>query len=299
MTTITVADGIDVSALRLLLAAIELGSVSKAAARMRVSQPSATAKLQKLERQLGAALLERTPTGSVPTVEGARLAPACAEALSAVTALVERAEAVRSEREVLTVAATRHVADHYLPGWILNASIDEVQVELDEADTLQVARAVRAGEATIGFAEGPQAPLGLRSHVVARERVVPVVGRSHPWHGRRATVSAAELVATTLILVQPGSGTRDVVESVFAEHKWGGVGEHLDVANATASRLSALNGAGIAFLPECWIRDLLDSADLYAVPIRGLTIEQPIRVVWRGVRPATQAAQRLVDTAMT
>lgn len=299
MTSITVADGIDVSALRLLLAAIELGSVSKAATRMHVSQPSATAKLHKLERQLGATLLERTPTGSIPTVEGARLAPACAEALRAVTALVERAADIRSERDVLIVASTRHVADHYLPGWITNASIADVQVELVEMDSLHVARAVRTGEATVGFTEGPHAPLGLRSHVVAAERVVPVVGRSHPWHGRRAIVTAAELVAATLVLVQPGSGTRDVVESVFAEHEWGGVGEHLDVATASAARLSALNGAGVAFLPECWIGDLIDSGDLFAVPMRDVDIAQPIRVVWRGVRPATRAAQRLVDAIVT
>ncbi len=295
MASITVVDGIDISALRLFLAAIELGSVSKAANRMRVSQPSATAKLHKLERQLGTSLLERAPTGSIPTADGARLAPACAEAIGAVTALVDRADAVRSERNRLAVAATRHVADHFLPGWIIRASIVDVQIELDELDTLRVARAVRSGEATVGFTEGPLAPLGLRSHVVATERIVPVVGRSHPWYRRRTAVTPGELMATTLILGRPGSGIRDVVESVFAEHELGGVGEHVDVANASAARLAAVNGAGAAFLPECWVRDHLATGDLFAVPIRDLLIEQPVRVVWRGARPTTESARRLVD----
>ncbi len=153
---------------------------------------------------------------------------------------------------------------------------------------------MRSGEATIGFTEGPLAPVGLRSQVVASERVVPVVGPTHPWHGRRTAVAPAELMAMTLILVQPGSGTRDVVESVFAEHEWGGVGEHLDVANASAARLAALNGAGVAFLPQCWVRDHLASSDLFAVPIRDVVIEQPVRVVWRGAKPATEAARRLI-----
>ncbi len=108
---------------------------------MQVSQPSATTKLHKLERQLGTTLLERTPTGSIPTDDGVRLAPACAEALGAVTALVDRAEAVRSERNRLALAATRHVADHFLPGWIMSASVADVQIDLDELDTLRVARA--------------------------------------------------------------------------------------------------------------------------------------------------------------
>jgi hypothetical protein len=46
-------------------------------------------------------------------------------------------------------------------------------------------------------------------------------------------------------------------------------------------------------------RDLLASSDLFALPIRDLEIEQPMRVVWRSARPATQAAQRLVNAIAT
>ena len=100
-----VVDGIDVSALRLFLAAVELGSVSKAGKRMRLSQPSATAKLQKLERQLGSKLLERTSTGSRPTAAGELLAASCSDVVAAATALVDRSEALRTARDVLTIAS--------------------------------------------------------------------------------------------------------------------------------------------------------------------------------------------------
>jgi DNA-binding transcriptional LysR family regulator len=296
MATIAVVDGTDVAALRLFLAAVELGSVSKAAARMQMTQPSATAKLQKLERQLGATLLERTPTGSIATAEGQRLAAACADVVSAATALVDRAEALRAERDRLTVAATRHVADHFLPGWVAAAGgSGGVQLALIELDTLRVAQAVRAGEATIGFTEGPHPPLGLRSELVAAERLVPVVGRGHRWYGRRSAVSHGDLVGTTLVLGQPGSGSRDVVEASFALHGRGGVGEHVAVQSVTAARLAALNGSGVAFLPECRAHGDLASGDLYALPVRELAIEQPVRVVWRGARPATAPARAFVD----
>ncbi len=294
MASIAVVDGTDVAALRLFLAAVELGSVSKAAARMQMTQPSATAKLQKLERQLGTSLLERTPTGSVVTADGARLAPACTEVVSAATALVDRAESLRAERDRLTVAATRHVADHFLPGWVTGAGFTGVELVLLELDTLRVAQAVRSGDATIGFTEGPHPPLGLRSEVVASERIVPVVGRGHPWYGRRSSVSHDALVGTTLVLGQPGSGSRDVVEAAFAELGRGGVGEHLAVPSVSAARLAALNGSGVAFLPECRAREHLAAGDLFAVPIRELKIEQPVRLVWRGARPASRPAQAFV-----
>ena len=292
MASIEVVDGIDPSALRLFLAAVELGSVSKAAARMHVSQPSATAKLQKLERQLGLPLLERTPTGSRATDAGARLAPACSDALDAVTTLVERAEMVRAEAESLSIATTRHIADHFLPTWL--SLIAGTTINIVEHDTLGVSRAVRDGEALIGFTEGPAAPLGLRSVVVATEAVVPVVGRGHPWFGRRSTVPAAELVSATIITSRPGSGTRDVVAAAFAEHGLGASAATIEVPNASAARLTAMTGSGVAFLPECWAAPHLASGALTAVPIREPAIELPIRMTWRGTRPDTRAGRRLL-----
>jgi DNA-binding transcriptional LysR family regulator len=292
MASIEVVDGIDPSALRLFLAAVELGSVSKAGARMHVSQPSATAKLQKLERQLGLPLLERTPTGSRATVGGARLASSVADALDAVTALVDRAEAIRAEAESVAIATTRHVADHFLPGWL--TVLAGTRISISEHDTLRVARAVRDGEATIGFTEGPAAPLGLRSQVVATEAVVAVVGRGHPWFGRRTAVTSADLVTATTIMSRPGSGTRDVVEAAFAEHGLGIAAEVVEVPNASAARLMAVTGAGVAFLPSCWVSSHLSDGSLTALPLREPRIELPIRIVWRGTRPGGPSARRLL-----
>jgi DNA-binding transcriptional LysR family regulator len=294
MASIVIVDGLDLAAIRLFLAAVELGSVSQAATRLRITQPSATARLQKLERQLGTSLLERAPTGSVPTADGARLAPACTELLATATSLVDRAEALRAAGDRLTIATTRHVADHFLPEWVEATDLVGVRLDLVELDTLGVARAVRSGEATVGFTEGPHPPLGLRSRVVAGEQIVPVVGRPHAWYGRRRVVSPRDLVETTLILPRSGSGARDVIETALAEHELGGVGEHVDVSNAGAARLAALNGSGVAFLPECLVHEHLASGSMFALPIRQPLIDQPVRVVWRGARPATAAARRLL-----
>lgn len=295
MASIAVVDGIDVSTLRLFLAAVELGSVSKAAKRMRLTQPSATTKLHKLERQLGARLLERTPTGSTPTAAGERLAASCSDVIAAATSLVDRAEALHTERDTLTISATRHVADHFLLDWIATTDGLDADLRLLELDTLHAAQAVRRGEADLGLTEGPHAPLGLRSHVVAEERVVPVVGRSHRWFGRRRSLKAADLASTLILLGRRGSGTRDLVESVLAEHDWGREGGRVDVDGPSAARLGALNGSGVAFLPHCWVTNHLSDDTLSEIKLRDVEIVQQVRVVWRGAEPTTRPARRLVD----
>lgn len=294
MASIAVVDGLDISSLRLFLAVVELGSVSKAAKRLRLAQPSATAKLHKLERQLGTQLLERTPTGSIPTEAGERLAGACSDAIDAATDLVDRAEALRSERDVVTIATTRHVADHFLTRWVGSGAAGRAEIRLLELDTLHAAQAVRSGEAELGLTEGPLTPLGLRSQIVTEEPIVAVVGRTHSWYGRKRSVAAADLVATTLVLGHRGSGTRDLVESSFAGHEWAQVGDRVDVPNATAARIAALNGTGVAFLPECWTRGEIRSGALWALKLDDVDIVQPVRVVWRGTEPNTPTARHFV-----
>lgn len=65
--------------LRVLCAVVDSGSLSRAAAQLGVSQPALTAQLQRIERQLGGRLFERTREGVTPTdlgdfvVTGARV----------------------------------------------------------------------------------------------------------------------------------------------------------------------------------------------------------------------------------
>lgn len=297
MAAISIVDGLDPSALRLFLNAVEFGSVSKAAGRMNVSQPSATAKLQKLERQLGTTLLERSRVGSRPTDTGDRLAPACAEVLAAIERLVDRAEAVRTERRRLTVAITRHVADHFLPDWMSELDLERIQLDLIETSTRDVARTLRADAAVLGFTEGPNPPIGLGSAVVGSEPVVAVVGRGHPWFERTTAVSVREITEATLVVRAAGSGTRDVVESALGVGAFSAAAGHdlIEVANGSIARLVALSGDGVAFLPSCWTTELERAGSLRRVDIADVTITQPVRVAWRGTSPPTRAARDVVD----
>lgn len=289
------ADGLDLAAVRLFLSVVELGSVSKAAVRHSLAQPSATNKLQKLERQLGVSLLDRGPTGSRVTPSGLLLAPACAELLATAVALTDRAVALRNEAVQLRIATTRHVAEHHLPEWIAAARHPDLRTEILEMDTLRVVQAVRAGDAALGFTEGPQGPVGLRSEVVATEELVPVVGPSHPWAGRRRAVTASQIAAAPLILTRSGSGTRDVVEHVFRSQQLHAVGELTEVDTLAAARIAAANGTAVAFLPLCRVDADVRAGRLFVVPVRSLSMTQSVRVVWRGRAPSVRSARLLVE----
>ncbi len=290
-------DDLDLVAVRVFLAVVELGSVSKAAARSAMSQPSATARLQKLERQLGVALLERGPSGSVATDAGHALTDACADVLAAATRLAARADAAHEPDDVLRIAATRSVIELALPQWLAAADLADVTIEVSELDTRQVAGAVRDGRVALGFCDGPLAPLGLRSTVVGRIELVAVVAPSHPLadrdRRRRRSVSGSDLASARLILRSRGSGTLDVIEAALGPFEFSATGDRIEVPSNAAARLAAVNGSGVAIVPLDLVAADLADRRLSRLECTDVDLDQPIRLAWKGTRPTSRAARRL------
>lgn len=74
---------------RILLTAVELGSVSKAAARLRVSQPAISKTITQMERAVEAPLVRRTTRGVEPTEQGQALVARCRAAMRELRAGVD------------------------------------------------------------------------------------------------------------------------------------------------------------------------------------------------------------------
>lgn len=289
-------DDLDVASVRLFLTVAELGSVSKAAVRHGVTQPSATARIQKLERAVGVQLLERSPTGSLVTADGQQLLTWCHSLVAAATALTDGARSLQNQTTPkLRLATTVDVANHMLPSWLTERPLDGVEIDLIEADTAKVAALIRGGDVDLGLLAGPGAPLSLRSEVVDWFQLVAVTRSDHPLARQKRSVTGAQLAASDLILRRRGSGTLDVIEMALAEHELGVAGRTTEVSSTGAARLATMNGSGIALLPAPAVGEDLSTGRLIALRLRNLEIRQPIRLAWKGTRPSHPAARRFLD----
>ncbi|MCU7823786.1 LysR family transcriptional regulator [Kitasatospora sp. DSM 101779] len=282
----------DIGALELLLAVARLGSVGRAAAELGVSQPAASARIRGMERQIGVALLERSPRGSRPTEAGLLVVEWARHVVEAAQALDAGIDALRGRRDArLVVVASLTVAEYLMPGWLLalNEVSPDTAVTLRTANSADVAAHVLAGDADLGFVEGASAPPGLAGAVVAADRLVVVVAPEHPWARRRRPLAPAELAATPLVLREPGSGTREVLDQALAPHG-GTAPPRLELASSTALKAAAMTGAGPVCLSELAVVEELATRRLVAVPVEGLDLHRPLRAVWPvGRRPAGPA----------
>ncbi|SDJ91544.1 LysR family transcriptional regulator [Streptomyces indicus] len=283
----------ELGALQLLLAVARLGSLGRAAKELGITQPAASSRVRAMERQLGVALVDRSPRGSKLTAAGALVTDWARRIVEAAEAFDAGAQALRDRRDQrLRVAASMTIAEYLLPGWLiaLRHQRPETAVQLLAGNSQFVVERLLADEVDLGFVEGLTVPSGLTGAVVARDHLVVVAAPGHPWARRRSPLAPEELARTPLILREHGSGTRQVLDAAL-----GGLADPLiELASTTAVKAAVLSGAGPSVLSELAVGEELAARRLVRVPVEGIALDRALRAVWRtGHRPVGPARDLL------
>ena len=272
----------------LLLSVARLGSLGQAAAEHGISQPAASTRIRRLERQLGVALIERSPRGSHLTPDGELVAGWAQAAVDAAADLDAGVTSLRARSDaVLRVSASMTVAEYLLPGWLtmLRARDPATAVALTAGNSAEVAAAVLEGDADLGFVEGPDLPPGLASHEVGADRLTVVVPPGHRWEKRRSGITAAELAATPLVTRERGSGTRRYFEDALRGQ--GGldpVPPVAELSSTTAIKSAVAAGIGPAVLSSLAVAPELAAGTLRAVKVTDLDLSRRLLAVWAAGR---------------
>jgi len=272
----------ELGALDLFVSVVELGSLSRAAEAHQIAQPSASARIRNLERRLGLTLLERSPTGSTPTAEGAVVAGWSAGVLRAADELAAGVAALKAEASgLLRIAASYTVAEYLLPPWLeqfLRNRVDD-SVSLRVTNSAAVVEQLARGEVDLGFIESPSSTAGVEEQTVAVDDLVVVVAGDHPWV-QRPSVPVGELAATPLVLREPGSGTREALEEALRELGHGAPRTAIELGSTAAVRMAVITGSTPTVISRLAVEADLDAGSLVAVTIPGLAITRRLRALW-------------------
>ncbi|MFJ8731964.1 LysR family transcriptional regulator [Streptomyces bauhiniae] len=164
------------------LAVAEEGSVTAAAERLRVAQPSVSQQIRGLERDLGVELFARTPSGLTPTVVGRAFLREAQVAVSAArrAAATARAGAAELVGE-LTVAVQMGFGTRQLPEALgaLRRRFPRLEVSLsEEPSSAELDRLCRRGVLDLALmAKCDRTPAD--AHRLGEEEFVVVLGEGH------------------------------------------------------------------------------------------------------------------------
>jgi DNA-binding transcriptional LysR family regulator len=233
------------------------------------------------------------------TVEGDPQVALSRRVLSETRELMAGVEAlVAEESSHLRVAASLTVAEYLLPGWLaaVHRKSPDAILAVEVTNSARVVVRVAEHHADVGFVEGHQPRrAGMKTVVVRADHLVMVVDPSHPWAHRQSPVTGPELAAAELIVREPGSGTRQVLEDTLGP--FGGLRSHLELGSTAAILAAARRGEGPAVLSALAVADDLDTGRLVAVPTEGIRLTRSLRAVWPADRPLPSLARDLLSIA--
>ena len=281
--------------LEYLVAVGEEANFTRAAERIHVAQPAVSAQIQRLERELGQTLVDRSRRAVRLTAAGEAVLPHARAALAAVRAMGVAADEVSQlVRGTVTIGTvTSHNVD--IPQLLadFHAEHPNVEITLGTETSDNLIENVRTGRLDVAIASvGPdEVPDGLSIEVVTDEAIKAAVCLADPL-AKRKKIRLADLRDRTLIALPVGAGIRNQFDRACAK---AGVSPRIAFEASTPLALADLagRGLGVAIVPASVPGGRADLHALTFVPeLRGRLV-----LAWRSAGPISPAARVLIDRA--
>lgn len=281
----------DMTLMESFVAVVDAGSITAASDRIHVSQSALSRRLQQLEDDLGADLLERGRHGVELTAVGRQV-------LEHGRRLLSRYERMRQDvKEHLSLdqGTIRIGGGATVTSFVMPLAIGEFQADhpgirffVKEAGSHEVAAAVASGDLELGVVTLPVPIRDIDLEELTDDEIVLAARSDHPLAHRRVT--PADLDGEPLIAFEQGSAIRHIIDGQLRA-----AGIEVNVAMELRSIPSILKmvatTASLAFVSQL---SLDEAEDLLAIPVRGLEITRPLALATRRGHSLSAAAKTFV-----
>lgn len=211
---------LDVGMLRTFDALMREKNVSRAAARLFLSQPAVSASLNRLREVFGDPLFTRTGRGVLPTERALSLAPQVQKLLHDLAALLEsdRPFDPASSNRIFRIAGSDHASRTLLP------ALSRTLIEADSGirlvwvppGTWSLAEHLHKGELDLGVIARIQPPRDIATQVLYEDRYVYVMRKDHPR--AREPVTLDSFCAVPQVFLGYGTSTLDdLIDETLAQ----------------------------------------------------------------------------------
>lgn len=261
---------ITVTQLTAFLAVIRGGSVTAAADELIVTQPSVSAAVSSLSRELGCDLFERSGRGIRPTQAGTAFAPYAADVLGLLQQGRQSArESAAVAARTLRISAVTTAAESFVPLLMRAFTLEhpDIELTLDVANREVVLERVLEHSVDVAIAGTPPADDRLVALALMDNEIACITAPDDPLAGAER-ITAAALAERPWLLREPGSGTRVLNEQFLSAASL--QPSTLTLGSNGAVRQAARAGLGISLVSRAAVE-----AELASGLIGELRLEAP------------------------
>jgi DNA-binding transcriptional LysR family regulator len=288
----------DLDHLRYFRTIVEIGSMTAAAKKLGVAQPTLTSAVKKLEEQTGSTLLLRNARGVSVTPTGAALARAASEVLAMLDEAVERIRGLEHHDEGrFVIGCHESLGAYFLPEFMRAFLGDAPRIELTlwNGTSADVREAVLRRDVHFGLVVNPL-PHDELVLVDAFRDAVALVGRADLLERAHGVEAALALVrAGPLVYAARVDQCRQIVDAL------GGLGllphRLIETGDLELTKSLVLAGVGVGILPRRVAAYGHDGALVVLDPSLP-QIADRIVMCWRADSPRTVAWTRTKDALL-
>ena len=271
-------------------------SFSRAAEALELTQPSLSARILTLEREIGEPLFHRIGRGVRLTDAGRALVPYVQRAMES---LKEGRDALDASHHAsvgkLHIGSARAICAYVLPGIVetFRQSHPGIDVAIKTGRSSDVLEMVLAEEVQVGLTRTIVHP-DIEVRHLYDEHVVLVTHPSHPF-ARAGEASIYDVAHEPLILYDKESSYFVLINRVVRE---AGIvpNVQMDLDSIEATKRMIERGLGISFLPRNSLRRELELETLAAIPIKeGYDVVLPTSVMVRKASSYGAIVQAFLD----
>jgi DNA-binding transcriptional LysR family regulator len=238
---------VELRTLAYFVAVADAGTVSAAAGRVHVTQPSLSRQLRALETSLGVQLFERGPRSLVLSPAGRALLPRARALLDDAENLRRAARtASRGGLERVTIAApATTLVDVVSPFITTLAPADPVPSAVDSGG-VSAEESLRRGADLVILQGRPPAPLAWQA--LPPLPVWVYLPADHPWAGRD-DASLEELAEQPLVVLPPSHPSRRVLDAALVSRGWSAP-QLIEASSGTVAQALCAAGRGLAVVSD-------------------------------------------------
>lgn len=286
--------------LEIFIAVAETQQVTKASAKLHLTQSAVSMALNELQNQLGGPLFDRRGRSLFINDRGRYLLPLGKEILCQ----VDNVEALMTEKGDTVAGSLKIVASSTIGNYVLPyligvfkqlhpaASLNMLVCNTRHAETLIV-----EGEADLGFVEGEVSHDQVMTLPWLQDELVVIASPSQEIAGQELFRVPEDLARCEWIMREKGSGTAQVFKKKLGRHM-AGLRVAMELGHTEAIKKAVEAGAGVACLSNLTVCREVEEGWLARLSVEGLDMQRTLHIVHYKKKAMTGLMREFVEFCM-
>lgn len=283
--------------LEIFCAVYELGSMSRAAEKMNMTQPGVSRVIAELEEEFGSCLFIRKNRSLIASYKGDN----CYEISMKILREIKRLSYVMNRENPqtdLNIGCSTGISHHIMPTVIKQFQIryPMCRVFVHEGTSMEIQKGVKEGRYGIGLVQELIVDKDIIHRIFSHDKVLPVATPDYTTHNTEP-ISFKELSEEKLIMTSPMTGIRNIIEQYASKLNITMNPIWSCITGSTACSL-AEQGFGIALLSDKTVQNSIKEKRLRIIKVKAFDLRRDFYQIWKNSSILSKEEEYILQLSM-